>query len=228
MNISGIVKSSLIDYPGYLSCVLFVPGCNYTCYYCHNRNLIDGTHVILSPQYIKSFLEKRIDLLEGVVISGGEPTLQPKLIPFIKMLKELGYKVKLDTNGSFPNVIAEILDLNLCDYYAVDYKAPIALYEEIAGSNDALNVLETINLIRKSNVPLEVRTTVVPQLSKDDLISMANELPKLEKYIYNRYRTPEVFDIKDYTKIQSKPYSLDELELLRAIVKPIQPNLELR
>ena len=90
MTISGIVKSSLIDFPGLVSCVLFVPGCNYNCFYCHNRSLIDGTAEILSPEYVKDFLEKRAGLLDGVVLSGGEPTLQPDLKPYLGWIKSLG------------------------------------------------------------------------------------------------------------------------------------------
>ena len=100
MTVSGIVKSSLIDFPGLVSCVLFVPGCNYDCFYCHNRALVDGPYEVLNPVYIREFLEKRAGLLDGVVISGGEPTLQPDLKQFAQTVKGLGYKLKLDTNGS--------------------------------------------------------------------------------------------------------------------------------
>ena len=134
MNISGIVKSSLIDFPGLISCILFVPGCNYDCFYCHNRSLIDGSHILLTPQYVTDFLQKRAGLLDGVVISGGEPTLQSDLISFMKMIRSLGYQIKLDTNGSCPDVVKEILKLKLCDYIAVDYKAPSVHYPMICGN----------------------------------------------------------------------------------------------
>lgn len=124
MLISGIVKSSLLDYPGLISCVIFLPGCNYDCFYCHNRPLIQGSPDILNPREVFDFLQKRKGQLDGVVISGGEPTLHKDLIPLIAQIRLLGYKVKLDTNGSNPQIIAETLEKNLCDYYAVDYKAP--------------------------------------------------------------------------------------------------------
>ena len=178
MNISGIVKSSLIDYPGMISCVLFVPGCNYDCFYCHNRSLIDGSHILITPQYVTDFLLKRAGLLDGVVISGGEPTLQSGLISFIQMIKGLGYQIKLDTNGSRPDVIEEILRLGLCNYFAVDYKAPSEQYPKICGGgSDACKVIKTIQLLSESGVPFEVRTTVIPQLGSEELIHYGKGAP---------------------------------------------------
>jgi len=149
MIISGMVKSSLVDFPGLVSCILFVPGCNYNCYYCHNRALIDGSDDILDLNEVDAFLKKRVGKLDGVVVTGGEPTLQPDLIPYIKYLKELGYKVKLDTNGSAPHIVEQLIKEGLCDYFAIDYKSPAARYEEICENDNAKTVLETINLLTK-------------------------------------------------------------------------------
>ena len=148
MNISGIIRSSLIDFPGLVSCVLFVPGCNYSCFYCHNRSLIDGSYILMTPQSVKDFLQKRAGILDGVVISGGEPTLQEGLIPFIQMIRNLGYQVKLDTNGSRPEIIKALLKWQLCNYYAVDYKAPAKQYPKICGRGaNALKVIEIASLV---------------------------------------------------------------------------------
>lgn len=225
MIISGIVKSSLVDYPGLVACVLFVPGCNYSCFYCHNRSLLDGTPEVLSSGYIENFLESRKGLLDGVVITGGEPTLQPDLLSYMEMIKKLGYKIKLDTNGSSPSVIKQVLVTGLCDYFAVDYKAPAADYEEICGRNaHAGAVLETIALLLERHSDFEVRTTVIPQLGKNQLLAMAQELPVVPKYVLNRYKAPDSYLPNDKARIDAKPYSQQELELFVQLMKQYQPN----
>ena len=225
MIISGMVKSSLVDYPGLVSCVLFVPGCNYNCFYCHNRSLIDGTHETLNQNEIDAFLKKRVGKLDGVVVSGGEPTLQPDLITYIKSLKELGYKVKLDTNGSDPEIVEHLLKENLVDYFAIDYKAPAARYKETCDNDDAEAVLKTINLLLDAKADFEVRTTVFPQLSQDDLICMAKELPIVPLYVLNRYRKPDEYLPCDKERIEQRPYTQAEIEGFTKVLKSIQPNI---
>ena len=226
MNISGIIKSSLIDYPGLISCVLFVPGCNYSCFYCHNRSLIDGSHILLTPQSVADFLQKRVGLLDGVVISGGEPTLQSNLIPFLQMLRGLGYQIKLDTNGSHPEVVKELLALELCDYFAVDYKAPAEHYPKICGHGaDARQVIQTIRMLSEGQVPFEVRTTVIPQLGREDLMVMAKEIPVIPRYVLNRYKVPDKYLPQDEERIQMKPYSIEEIKSMAGSVTTCQPNI---
>ena len=225
MLIEGIVKSSLIDYPKIASCVLFTSRCNFNCFYCHNRDLIQGSGSLIDTDEIFSFLKKRQGLLEGVVITGGEPTLQKDLIPFINKIKELGYKVKLDTNGSNPEIIETILEKGLCDYFAVDYKAPLSKYYEFC-SFTGTKVLETIHILLNNKVEFEVRTTVFPQLSLEDLIEMVKELPLLPKYVLNRYRKPEKFLEKDVGKINAQPYTLVELQEFANKLKFYQPNIK--
>lgn len=225
MIISGIIKSSLVDYPGQVACVLFVPGCNYNCFYCHNRSLIDGTHETLSLDSIRDFLIKRSKVLDGVVITGGEPTIYADLIPSIRLIKNLGYKVKLDTNGSSPNVIQQLLEQNLCDYYAVDYKAPSGRYQEICGKQaDPGAVLETIRLLASHHAAFEVRTTVIPQLSELDLSNMAKELPKVPRYSLNRYRKPEKFLDCDKSRINALPYTQIQINHFVGLLHTEQPN----
>lgn len=226
MIFAGIVKSSLVDYPGYVSCVLFVPGCNFNCFYCHNRELIEGPHDVLNCEKIIEFLRKRRGLLDGVVLSGGEPTLQDGLLPAMKTFKDFGYKVKLDTNGSNPEIIEKILVSGLCDYFSVDYKAPASRYREICGDGaDAEKVLKTIGLLLNSGVSFEVRTTVIPQLTDSDLLIMAKELPKLPKYRLNRYRKPEKFMEEDILRISEKPYSTQQITDFSDEIRKIQPNV---
>lgn len=226
MTVSGIVKSSLVDYPGLITCVLFVPGCNYDCFYCHNRSLLGGTREIMDLQKIQDFLVRRAGHLDGVVISGGEPTLQPGLVDYIQSIKNLGYKIKLDTNGSSPGAVASLLQRGLCDYYAVDYKAPAARYRDIcAGAADAGAVLNTIGLLLESGSDFEVRTTVIAQLSEDDLICMARELPKLPRYVLNRYRKPNTYLPRDRGKIAQKPYTQEQIGRFAEVISKYQPNV---
>jgi pyruvate formate lyase activating enzyme len=225
MQIAGITKSSLLDYPGLISCVLFVPGCNFDCFYCHNRELISGKQKLIPLREIMDFLTQRTGFLDGVVITGGEPTLQPNLLPFIREVRRLGFKIKLDTNGSSPHVIAKLLDERLCDYYAVDYKAPSDEYKEICrGWSNAETVRETINQLIRANVFFEIRTTVIPQFTSESLLGMAGELPVVPKWTLNRYRRPELFKEEDIVRIDAEPHSRDKIADFAALMKTVQPN----
>ena len=225
MVIAGLAKSTLVDFPDHIACVLFMPGCNYDCFYCHNRALIDGSHVRMDMDEVWHFLTKRREQLDGVVLTGGEPTLQKDLMPFIRKIKTLGYKVKLDTNGSRPVIVAQIASERLVDYVAVDYKAPVQRYREFCGENaDAQAVLQTIHILQLSGMPFEVRTTVIPQLSMVDLLMMANELPQLPRYVLNRYRVPESFLEKDRGRVLQSMYSQLQIEEMARSLHPIQPN----
>lgn len=160
-----------------------------------------------------------------MVISGGEPTLQPDLSDYIRLIKGMGYKVKLDTNGSSPETVEKLLDENLCDYFAVDYKAPAERYEEICGPGaDAGQVLKTINLLLGHNADFQVRTTVIPQLGEDDLIIMAKELPPVPKYVLNPYRKPDEYLPRDRDRIEKKPWSGAELKHMCEKIRDFQPN----
>ena len=124
MNIGGLVKNSFVDYPQQIAAVIFTNGCNMNCWYCHNQDLITGTRARIPEDFVLSYLKERKNKIDGVVITGGEPTLQIDLLPFIKKIKDMGYLVKLDTNGSNPNILEELISLKLIDYIAMDIKAP--------------------------------------------------------------------------------------------------------
>jgi pyruvate formate lyase activating enzyme len=225
MKIAGMVKNSFVDYLGKVACVVFVPLCNYDCFYCHNRPLIHGAPEELREEDVLAFLQKRVGMLDGVVVTGGEPTLQKDLIPFLAKIRALGYPIKLDTNGSRPEVVQQVLDAGLCDTFAVDYKAPFRRYPEICGAGtDAGKVLDTIALLQSANVPYEVRTTVVPQLSLDDLMTMARELPPVPRYVLNRYRKPETWLPADEERVNRTPYTQAELKELAEAVRQVQPG----
>ena len=225
MNCAGLVKSSLVDYPGRIAAVWFVPGCNYDCFYCHNRSLIDGSHQLLDVDEVWGFLKKRAGLLQGLVITGGEPTLQPGLTEVILKARELGYKIKLDTNGSRPQVVAELLAEKLCDYYAVDYKAPAARYREMGGAlADPEATRETIRLLLEYGADFQVRTTVYPQLSQDDLVCMAQELPVMPLWVLNPYRMPERYKQEHLELLQAPAHTTRQLADFAAAMAAYQPN----
>ena len=175
MRVSGMVKTSLIDFPERIACVLFTQGCNWDCYYCHNRELIPRVPGIGGPaqiptEQVLAFLRSRVDLLEGVVISGGEPTLHADLGDFIRSIRTLGFAVKLDTNGSNPSMIQRLLEEDLVDYIALDIKGPWEKYAEICGANaDYRAVQKSLRLVRESRIGWELRTTECPSLTQTDL-----------------------------------------------------------
>lgn len=162
MIIGGIEKCSLVDFPGRTAAVIFTRGCNFRCRYCHNPTLVypDLFAPSLSEDDVFEFLDRRRGKLEGVVISGGEPTLQRDLIPFIGKIKAMGYLVKLDTNGSNPAVLRELFRLNMLDFIAMDIKAPFNKYSNICGvDTDIGNIRESIHIIENSRVGYRFRTT---------------------------------------------------------------------
>jgi pyruvate formate lyase activating enzyme len=225
MIFAGMVKSSLIDYPGKIATVLFAPGCDYNCFYCHNRPIIEDIDTLLDPSEVEEFLQKRRGLVDAVVVSGGEPTLHRDLIPFLAHLKELGYLVKLDTNGSRPDVLKKVIDAGIVDYYAVDYKAPVWRYREICGPDaDGDVVLETLVMLLWAGVDFEARTTVIPQLGEKDLIRMAKEMPPLPRYVLNPYRKPKVFRPEDTDRIDVPAYPENKIARMAETIKLYQHN----
>ena len=160
MEIGGFQACSLLDYPKHLSLLVFTQGCNFNCHYCHNKLLIPKEKGIVTEQEVFSLLEKYKHMLQAVVITGGEPTLQPDLLQFIKKVKKYGMKVKVDTNGSKPEVLKKILPF--VDFIAMDYKAGLNNYNDIAQSKDpdvANKIKESIKYILNSGVQYQFRTT---------------------------------------------------------------------
>jgi len=181
MKIGGLIKSSMIDYPGKISCVVFTCGCNFICPFCHNAALIpmvaDDEATDFHPEAVAAFLEKRKGLLEGVVITGGEPTLQKDLVSFCRTVKELGYPIKLDTNGSRPAVLKVLLDEGLVDYLAMDIKAsPSDYFPLIAKDTNPELIVESIQIIMGSTISYEFRTTCAKPFVNGDMIQTVSEL----------------------------------------------------
>lgn len=195
MNIGGIQKLSLCDYPDTPAAVIFLQGCNFDCPFCHNRKLLPCTEQRdnLSQTDIFDYLEKRRKNIPGVVISGGEPTIQKDLQSFIEEIKSLNFKVKLDTNGSRPEKICHLLSHDLVDYIAMDIKAPWQKYDLLAGKRiDERAIRDSIHCIAKSGLPHHFRTTFYPaMLSDEDLVDIKAFLPKTSKHVVQPFISPK-------------------------------------
>ncbi|HEX2982644.1 MAG TPA: anaerobic ribonucleoside-triphosphate reductase activating protein [Ignavibacteriales bacterium] len=193
MKIAAIRKLSLIDYPWKISSVIFTQGCNFRCGYCHNPHLVIPS--LYSPEISEeealSFLSSRVGKIEGVVISGGEPAMHAGLDEFIKKIRAMNFLVKLDTNGSLPEVVQSLIDDSLLDYIAMDIKAPFDQYPELCGpAADITKIKETISLIKSSGLPHQFRATVVKGIhSIDDIRAMeeiAGEPLKLQNFKFTK------------------------------------------
>lgn len=168
MYILGLQKTTLLDYPGHVAATIFTGGCNFCCPFCHNKDLVlnMAEQTEYSEEEIFAFLRKRSGILDGVCITGGEPTLQPDLEGFIRKVKKLGLAIKLDTNGSHPDRLRELMEENLLDYVAMDVKASPRKYGLVSGTEAVRfeDIEKSIHLLTESDIPYEFRTTVVKGL----------------------------------------------------------------
>ena len=191
MKIGGLQKVSLRDYPGKISAIVFTRGCNFRCPYCHNPELVDpGLYQKCLPEEeFFSYLEIRKGKLEAVTITGGEPTIQNDLIPFIMRVKAMGRLIKIDTNGSKPEVLKELIRRNLVDYLAMDIKAPLEKYAAIARTPvNGIAIRQSIMLIMNSGIDYEFRTTVVKsQIKEADLLAIGRLIKNASLYSLQRY-----------------------------------------
>lgn len=201
MIIKGLQKFTLIDFPGKLACTIFTFGCNFRCPYCQNPELIidDGREPI-SESWILNFLRQRRGFLEGVCISGGEPTIQGDLIDFLIKVKRIGYLVKLDTNGSNPKVLREAIEGGLIDYVAMDIKAPLRKYDEVARVKvDKGKINESIKVIRDLAPDYEFRVTVVPGLlTNEDFHEIGKWLMGAKNFYIQQFQGAKTLD-KEFT-----------------------------
>ena len=198
MIISGFDKLSLTNYPGVVACCIFTNGCGWACGYCQNSTLARGIeYENFTDQEVLDFHKKRKGLIDGICISGGEPTVQKDLIDFIRKCKEIGVKVKLDTNGERPKKLQELLDENLLDYIAMDIKKPIEDYESIAGIPLNLdNIRKTIDVIHNSGIDHEFRTTIIKEFhTRDDILKII-ELTQGDKYFIQNFVDSENVPIR--------------------------------
>ena len=227
MKIAGLRKLTLLDFPGRVACVVFTNGCNFRCPFCHNASLVvpKGGHEEITEEEFFAFLNKRRGILDGVVITGGEPTLAHGLYEFIMAVKQAGYPVKLDTNGSFPKKLKPLLEAGLLDYVAMDIKTMPERYERVAGVKVDMDAIgESIAAIRESGIPHEFRTTVVKGLhTKDDIVQVAKMLGKDEAYYLQGF-----VDSGDVLAEGCEAFSSAEMHEMLVAAKEFCPKCEIR
>ena len=196
MIIGGLQKTSLIDYPNKIAAIVFTQGCNFKCGYCHNPELIEVKESGYKIKEVLDFLESRIGKLDGVVITGGEPTLQKGLKEFVQEIKFMKFSVKLDTNGTNPTLLEELINERLVDYIAMDIKSPLKRYEEITNSKvTAENISKSINIISSSAIDYEYRTTVVSDFfTIDDFEEIGKLISGAKRYYLQNFVSSKLLD----------------------------------
>ena len=221
MKISGIIKTSLIDYSGHLTTTIFTQGCNFKCPYCHNPELIpvkSKNKDYMDLDYFWDFLDKRAELIDAVTITGGEPTLQPDLVEFIEKVKDKGFKVKLDTNGSNPDTVKKLIKDNLLDYIAMDVKGSLenyGLYTDNEQITSIDNIKESIEIIKESQIDYEFRTTVVPGLHDEkELKKIAELIAEDDKYVLQNFKPTKTYNSHYENKTRFSDQKIEEFEKL--------------
>jgi len=227
MKICGLQKTTLLDFPGHVAATIFTGGCNFRCPFCHNSDLLgNDAPPVYTVDEVLSFLSRRTGILEGVAITGGEPTLQPDLKDFILEVRKLGYQIKLDTNGYRPKVLEDLCENGLLDYVAMDIKTCRERYSELAGiaSPDMEKIDESVNFLLNGSVPYEFRTTVVKELHS------AGDFEKIGPWISgaSRYFLQNFVDSGNVLNPIYTGCTKEELTSYMEIVRPFVAHVELR
>jgi len=236
MLLGGLQKTSLIDFPGRVACTVFTIGCNFRCPFCHNKDLVSLKEFrkskleLLKEEDFFRFLEKRKGVLDGVCITGGEPTLQKDLLEFCQKIKDLGLKVKLDTNGSQPEVLKKLMGEGVVDFIAMDVKIHFSAYDKAAGVKvQAEKIKKSIELILKSGLEYELRTTIVPGVhDQAGLVRLARELKKLNNefvWVWQQFRAKNCLDP---VYLKKKPYREEKIRGFLREVKELLPKTTIR
>ena len=226
MKISGLQKLTLLDFPGKMACTVFTYGCNFRCPFCHNALLVtEENSDNISEDEFFAFLKKRQGILEGICISGGEPTLQKDLYGFIKKVRALGYAIKLDTNGSNPRLLETLLRENLIDYVAMDIKNSPEKYSLTCGCEvDISAIRESVSLLKESNIDYEFRTTTVREYhNEEDFQSIADWLRGDSRYFLQHFE-----DSGNLIGDNLSPFSKDEMTAFADAIKNKMPNVAVR
>ena len=227
MKIGGLQKFSLIDYPGKIACSIFLSGCDFRCRFCHNPELVFNEESNFSEKEVLDFLEKRKGKLEGVCITGGEPLINNDLIEFLKKIKNLGYEIKIDTNGSNSELLKKIIEDKLVDYIALDIKADKDNYNKISGVNiDITKIEKSLNLIINSGIDYEVRTTAVRNYNNLEKIGKWLSNFKIKKYVIQNFVIRDKLIDNNFKKI--KQYSEEELNEIKEVIKEYYEKVEIR
>lgn len=231
MKIGGLQKLSLIDYPNKIAATIFLTGCNFKCPYCQNPELVNPELIKKQPTISEkdffNFLDQRKDFLDGVCITGGEPTIHKDLFNFIKKIKQKGFLIKLDTNGSNPELLKKLIEAKLLDFMAMDIKSSPENYSKAGGIKVDLEKIEkSISLIKKSSIDYEFRITVVPGLvDKNDIEKIGKRLKGVKKFAIQQFQNKKVLDEK-FKRV--KPHSEQVLKKFQKILEKYIEKPELR
>lgn len=228
MIFGGLQKLTLLDFPGVVACILFTRGCNFLCPFCHNALLVNRMSAAteIDEEEVISFLNKRKGILEGVCISGGEPLLHPELGNFIRRVKALGYKVKLDTNGSLPKRLKALASEGLLDYVAMDIKNSLEKYPMTAGTANinVQDIEESIDFLLGGSIPYEFRTTVTAELhTTQDIEFIARRIEGAERYFLQNF-----IDSGDLVGVGNSPVKEEILREMCTIAKKYTKYCEKR
>ena len=228
MLINGFQKLTVLDYPGKVACIVFTPGCNFRCPFCHNAGLV--THIdkdtYIDEEEVLSYLKKRQGILDGVVITGGEPLLQDGIEEFIGKIKDLGYAIKLDTNGSFPEKLISLVEKGLVDYVAMDIKNSKAKYMATIGVNniDMASIEKSVDFLLQNKVDYEFRTTIVDGFhTVDDIQDIVVWIKGAHKYFLQNF-----VDSGDLIEAGLSPVSVDMLKEMKKKATEFVPCVEIR
>jgi len=231
MQIGGLQKLTLIDYPGRIACTVFLIGCNFRCPWCYSGELVLPEKIEKQPQISEKeffkFLRERKGLLDVVVICSEEPTINKDLPQFIRKIKKLNYLVKLDTNGSNPKMLKDLISKKLIDYVAMDVKAPKEKYLQITGGKaNFKNIEKSIEIIKNSGIDYEFRTTVVPGLHlKEDILQIARQISSAKRFFLQSFRPEKTID-PQFEKI--KPYPREYLLEIQNSIAPFFETCQIR
>lgn len=224
MNIGGLAKLTLLDYPGKVACTVFTVGCNLRCPFCHNAGLVESCYERLSEEDILAFLNKRKNVLEGMCLTGGEPLLQ-NTQEFLRKVKQMGYSVKLDTNGTFPDKLRSLVELGLVDYVAMDVKNCKRLYSVTSGCNPNLHAVEqSVNFLKSGVVAHEFRTTITGNFhDEQSMKELAEWLQSDSPYFLQKF-------VNSGNLLDDNMFGIDDeqMEKFRQIVLPFLPKAQLR
>lgn len=228
MQIHGFNKTTLLDYPKHLAATIFLGNCNFRCPFCHNASLVldPGCQPVIPEEEVLTYLRKRKNILEGVCITGGEPTLHGDLPDFLEQIKEIGLKIKLDTNGNNPTMLHNLIQRRLLDYAAMDIKNQKDKYPETIGIKDfdIANIEHSISILLSSNIAYEFRTTVVKEFHTDsDFVAIGQWIQGAEAYYLQGFQ-----DSGDLIDSNLSPYQKKDLERFKSLAAPYVKLIDIR